>query len=496
MTGVGFGTMELVRRLQAPGAPALVVVSNREPFVHSHLEDGSLRVEAPAGGLTSALQPVLEATGGTWVAWGSGSADFAVTDATDGIRVPPSDPRYRLRRLRLSPEEVRGFYAESSNRALWPLCHSQITRLVYEREHWRTYRQVNARFAAAALAESAAGRDSVIWIHDYHLAYVPSLLKDTPRSFIHQFWHIPWPPPDILRLLPTARSLVRALLGNDLLGFQTQSDCRNFFASVRRFVREAKVEPSTGRIRVGRHRTVVRAFPISVDVAALELLAQRRDVEELARRLRREVLPHGGQLLLGVDRADYTKGIPRRFRAMGRLLEQHPALHGRVSLLQVAVPSRSEVPEYVAYEEEVAEMAHEVNAKFRRPDWQPIRIVRESQDIATLAAYYRAADVCIVTPLQDGMNLVAKEFMACQAGRLGVLVLSRFAGAAREMRGALLVNPYDVSGIADAVATALALPPDERERRAAGMRKRLSDHTIYDWLDDIFTEVERLRRSR
>jgi trehalose 6-phosphate synthase len=487
--------MDVVRRFQRPDAPALIVVSNREPFVHQRDRAGGVQVAAPAGGLTSALQPLLAASGGTWVAWGSGEADFSVTDATDGLRVPPEAPAYRLRRLRLSDMEVRGYYVESANRALWPVCHSQINRLVYEAEHWKTYRRVNERFAAAALAEAKA-REATVWVQDYHLAYVPALLRGASGLLVHQFWHIPWPPPDILRLLPPARSLIRGLLGNDLLAFQTKADCRNFFAAVRRFVPEGKVEPGHGRVRLGRTRTVVRAFPISIDVEAFERAAARSDVAELSRRIRREYLPEGGQLLLGVDRADYTKGIPRRFLAVDRLLQRHPELVGRVVLLQIAVPSRSEVPEYVAYEEEIAEIALEVNSRYRRGTWQPVRLLRESQDPTALAAFYRAADVCVVSPLQDGMNLVAKEFVACQRDRLGALVLSRFAGAVHEMRGAFLVNPYDVGAVADAIHDAISTPPEERERRLIRMRQRLESNTIYDWMESIFAEVDRLRRSR
>lgn len=485
--------MSVARRPPKPGAPALIVVSNREPFVHERDGEGVLRTSAPAGGMTSALQPILAATRGTWVAWGSGSADFDVTDASDGVMVPPETPTYRLRRLRLSEREARGYYVESANRVLWPVCHSQIARLVYEAEHWRTYREVNQRFAAAALAE-AGGREATVWVQDYHLAYVSPVLRGTPGLFVHQFWHIPWPAPDILRLLPPARSLVRALLGNHLLCFQTQADCRNFMATVRRFIPEAKVEPGHSRVRLNRERTAIRAFPISIDVEGFKRTAARADVAETTRRIRREALPDGGHLLLGVDRIDYTKGIPRRFRAIDRLLENHPELLGRVVLLQIAAPSRTEVPEYIAYEEEVAEMAQRVNARYRRGSWQPIRMLRESQDHTALTAYYRAADVCIVTPLQDGMNLVAKEFVACQADRLGALVLSRFAGAVHEMRGAFLVNPYDVTAVAEAIWEAITTPPAERERRLVRMRRRLESNTIFDWMDSIFSEVERLRR--
>ena len=483
------GLFDWIRR--APAGP-LIVLSNREPFVHQRAENGSLAVASPAGGLTSALQPLMAAGGGTWVAWGSGSADFDVTDAGDTVQVPPERPAYRLRRLRLSPAEIAGYYLETANRALWPLCHSQLTRFVFDAADWLVYRRVNERFAAAAIAESG-GHSAVCWVQDYHLALVPCILRRVRRLFVHQFWHIPWPPPDILRAMPTARTLLRGLLGNHLLGFQTAGDVRNFLTSVRRFVRGAVVDPARGLVRHRGERTLVRDYPISVDVAAFTERAASATTEALARRIRQDALPRGGQLLLGVDRTDYTKGIPRRFQALVRLLEAHPELRGKVTLLQIGVPTRTDVPEYAEYEESVARDAEGINAQFAAGEWAPIRLVRESIDQPTLVAYYRAADVCLVSPLLDGMNLVAKEFVACQQGRLGVLVLSRFAGAAREMREALLVNPYDIGAVAETLYRAVTLAPEERERRMSLLRRRLERHTIQDWMSDIFAEVARLR---
>jgi trehalose 6-phosphate synthase len=483
------GFLDWIRR--APAHP-LILVSNREPFVHHRTPEGGVRVEAPAGGLTTALQPVMAACGGTWVAWGSGSGDFDVTDRGDTVLVPPDRPAYRLRRLRLTPAEVQGYYVETANRALWPLCHSQLTRFVYDAADWHWYRLVNERFAAAAIAEAGGGA-ATCWVQDYHLSLVPGMLRRVRNLFVHQFWHIPWPSPDILRFLPQARTLIQGLLGNHLLGFQTVGDARNFFAGVRRFVREAVVEPSRGLVRYRGRRTVVRNFPISIDVASFEQLARSHETAMVARRVRLEALPGDGQLLLGVDRVDYTKGIPRRFDAIARMLQDHPELIGRMALLQVAVPSRTDVPEYAAYEQEMLDLATEVNARFGRAGWVPIRLERQSLDHATLTAYYRAADVCIVSPLLDGMNLVAKEYVACQEGRFGVLVLSRFAGAAREMREALPVNPYDIGATAETLYRAIRLPAAERERRLSALRRRLSRNTIQDWMDDIFAEVASLR---
>lgn len=476
---------------RAPVNP-LIVVSNREPFVHHRDGTGALRLSAPAGGLISALQPVMAMTGGTWVAWGSGSADFEVTDAGDALQVPPEQPSYRLRRLRLTAEEVAGYYLEIANRALWPLCHSQLPRVGFDAADWRIYRRVNERFAAAAIAESR-GRPATCWIQDYHLALVPDTLRSVGHLFVHQFWHIPWPQPDILRVLPTARALLMGLLGNHLLGFQTAGDARNFLDGVRGFLRGAVVDRARGLVRYRGRRTVIRDFPISIDAQAFAERARDPATEAEARQVRRAALPGEGQLLLGVDRVDYTKGIPGRFRAFARLLESHPELAGRVTLVQIGVPTRTEIPEYASFERDVAELAEAINARHAVEGWRPIQLLGRQLDHETLTAYYRAADVCIVSPLIDGMNLVAKEYIASQEGRLGVLVLSRFAGAAREMREALMVNPYDVGAVAEALYQAVAMPPEERERRMTALRRRVFRHTIQDWMDDIFAEVSRLR---
>ena len=484
--------MAILRWLSRAPATPLILLSNREPYVHQRGPGGEVLVSRPAGGLTSALQPVMAAAGGTWIAWGHGSADFDVTDIGDTIGLPPEAPSYRLRRMRLSAEEVVGYYLETANRALWPLCHAQLPRFVYDAASWLAYRRVNERFAAAAIAE-AKGRPATCWVQDYHLALVPGVLRRVRHLFVHQFWHIPWPAPDILRVLPNARALVRGLLGNHLLGFQTGLDVRNFLDSARRMFRDAVVEPARGLVRYRGRRTHVREFPISIDVATFAAQARAPETEAHARELRRRMVPAGGQLLLGVDRVDYTKGIPRRFAVFARLLAEHPELHGRVTLLQVGVPTRTDVPEYSAFEQEVADIAAEVNARFGRDGWLPVELVRESLDQATLTAYYRAADVCIVSPLQDGMNLVAKEYVACQQGRMGILVLSRFAGAARQLKEALLINPYDVGATAEALYRALTLPAEERERRSMALHHRVERHTIHDWMGDIFAEVDRLR---
>lgn len=480
-----------------PQRSPIVLVSNREPFEHQFAPDGSVSLSRPAGGLVSALLPVLERSGGAWVAWGSGDADFAVTDARGVIALPPAHPTFALHRIRLTAAEVHGYYTETANRALWPLCHYQFQHFGFDQSAWRTYRRVNARFAQAALAATRS-KDAVIWVHDYHLACVPGYIRHLAgsRPFVHQFWHIPWPAPDVLRALPVARTLVEDLLGNDLLVFQTPRHRLNFLASVADLIPRAKVDLGRGTVRYGRRTTTVRAVPISVDVAALERRAARPDVIAEARRIRRRLLGRGGQLILGVDRVDYTKGMRRRFDAFTRLLELHPELRGKVTFLQVAPRSRSGIAAYSALQGQLQAEADRINTRFGTPSWRPLELRMEHFEPRALAACYLSADVCLVSSLQDGMNLVAKEFIACQHGHSGVLVLSEFTGAAEDLEGAVLINPYDIGSTAEAIAAALAMGVGERKVRMAALRRQVKSHTIHDWTAAILREVARLRRAR
>ncbi len=478
-------------------APHLILLSNREPYEHCRGPDGELMITHPAGGLTSALQPLMVTAGGTWVAWGSGSADFDVTDEESVVCLPPERPRYRLHRVGLSPEEVQAYYIESSNRVLWPLCHLQLSHFAFDYSAWQVYRQVNHRFAEAALHE-ADGKPAVVWVHDYHLAFVPGVLRRSRGTslFVHHFWHIPWPPADVLRALPVARRLLRGLLGNDLLEFQTSRYVLNFLTSVADLLPQATVDLDDSLVRYQEHTTRVRPYPISIDVAAWERRAARDEVRARAQQIRKRYAPRGAQLIIGVDRIDYSKGIPQRLDAFARLIEGVPRLRSRVTFLQIATPSRSEIPAYQDLEKEVIESAAAINARFGTADWLPVVLLRENADAQTLAACYSEADVCVVSSLQDGMNLVAKEFIACQRGGRGVLVLSQFAGAAEEMDGALLINPYDVAASAKALETALAMGDRERKLRLQAMRRQLKSNTVHTWMNAITADVERLRRQR
>ena len=481
--------------LRRSDTPRLILLSNREPIEHRMGPGGKPVAVCPAGGVTAALQPAVTATGGTWIAWGSGPADFEVTDPEGRILVPPEHPSFLLRRIALSEREIEEYYLDIANRSFWPLCHLQLNNFSFRADSWKTYVSVNRRFAQAA-QEEAAGRRATVWIQDYHLGLVAGMLERSRQLFVHQFWHIPWPPPDVLRVLPAARVLLRGLLGNDLLGFHTRRYVVNFFACIADLLPGAKTDVKSGIVRYRNHKTHVRPYPISIDVQAIQRLAARPDVEAASRQIWRDHAPPGGQLILGVDRADYTKGIPHRLVAFGRMLEQHPELLGMVTLVQIAVPSRSDISEYQDLEREIETLVEQVNRRHGRPGWMPILHFKDHMDLPTLVAWYRAADVCIVSPVQDGMNLVAKEYVTAHVGKLGVLLLSQFAGAAEELEGALLINPYDESSLARTLYVALTMGPREREVRLKVMQKQVRNHSVQDWMRAIFRDVKKLRGRR
>jgi trehalose 6-phosphate synthase len=472
-----------------------ILVSNREPYEHIRGPNG-IDIKQPAGGLVTALDPMMRRMHGTWVAWGSGTADRETSDEAGRLMVPPGEASYALRRVWLDEHDVNGYYHGFANRALWPLCHMLIQHLEFRTEFWERYRAVNLRFAHAVAdeAERCSGR-AMAWIQDYHFGLAAEFLRAMrPSLFIHQFWHIPFPPPDILRLLPigTHEALLRGLLGNDLMEFQIDRYAQNFLACVEAFIPEARLD-AVGQSVSFRGRTVhVGAFPISIDVEHFKVMANTDDARARVETLRARYARGSRQLGVCVDRIDYTKGIPERVRALDTLWTEYPELRERFTFIFVCTPSRTNLPAYHALERDVIQSVIDINQRFGSPDWTPIVLINENVDADLLAAVYRAADLCIVSSLQDGMNLVAKEFVACQLEERGVLLLSRFTGSAEEIDGAVLINPFNLDGFVAAIRTALEMPPEERRRRMRRMRRQLEKSTIFDWLDSILarsTEV-------
>ncbi|HTZ33932.1 MAG TPA: trehalose-6-phosphate synthase [Methylomirabilota bacterium] len=474
---------------------ALLVASNREPYMHVFDEkDHKIRVVVPASGLVTALEPVLKACEGTWVANGSGNADREVVDEYDHLQVPPHRPSYILRRVWLSQEEEQGYYEGFSNEGLWPLCHIAHTRPVFRPGDWMYYQRVNRRFADAVLSEMEGTKSPILLVQDYHFALLPRMVKDArPDARVAMFWHIPWPNAEAFGICPWQRELVDGLLGADLIGFHIQTHCNNFMQTVDRAV-EALTDWDRFEVSRKGHVTRVRPYPISVAFAPEHQGAQViRITGEGRAALFTEIGVEASLLGVGVDRLDYTKGILERFRAVERFLEMYPVYQRRFTFVQIGAPSRTDIPRYQQFLDEVTNEANRINVRFQAGRWKPIVLLKRHHSHEEIERYFRAASVCLVTSLHDGMNLVAKEFVASRDDNRGALILSTFTGAARELTDALLVNPYDVDQMANAIHQALEFSEDEQFQRMSRMRKTVHDHNIYRWAANLLSDLAEIR---
>ena len=464
-----------------------IAVSNREPYIHTY-SGREIVFQVPASGLTVALDPVMQACGGTWIAHGSGDADKEAVDKDNKVGVPPDEPRYSLKRVWLSKEEEDGFYYGFSNEALWPLCHIVYTRPLFDEADWNTYKKVNEIFAQSILDE-VKDKKAFVFIQDYHLALLSRLIKEkNPNIITAQFWHIPWPNREAFRICPWQEEILHGLLGNDLLGFHIRYHCNNFLDTVDRAI-EAKVDWERYEVTCGGKRTAVCPFPISVDFEEISQKAQEEEVAIEVERLKNRLGIEDEMVGIGLDRIDYTKGIPDRFRAIDRFLGKYPQYQRRVVFIQAGVPSRIQIGTYKKLSEEIDNLVEEINWKYAIGRWKPIIYLREHGSPVTLQALRRLAHFCVVSSLHDGMNLVAKEFVASRFDEDGVLILSRFTGAARELTDALLVNPYATDHFAEAIKDALEMPKPERQKRMRKMREVVRENNIYKWAADIISEL-------
>ena len=470
----------------------LFVVSNREPYTHVR-RGKSIEVNVPASGLVTALEPVLRACGGTWVAHGSGDADAETVDASDRLMVPPDDPHYTLRRVWLSKEEEEGYYYGFANEGLWPLCHIAHTRPIFRAEDWKHYQDVNRKFAKALLEEMEGIANPVVLVQDYHFALLPRLIKQKrPDARVAIFWHIPWPNPEAFGICPWQRALVDGLLGADLVGFHIQAHCTNFLQTIDRVV-ESRIDWDHSTVQRLEHRTRVHPFPISVELADVQPKTPRQSAYEVRASLFKGLGVEAAVMGLGVDRLDYTKGILERFLAIERFLEKYPRYQGVFSFVQIGAPSRTHIKRYHDLQAEIEAEAERINWRFRADQWKPIVLLERQHSHQEIEPYYRATDLCLVTSLHDGMNLVAKEFVATRQDERGVLILSCFTGAARELRDALQVNPYDIDQTAEAIRAALEMTPEEKELRMQRMRKAVRDNNVYRWAASLIGEVCEIR---
>jgi len=472
------------------GASKIFVLSNREPYMHV-LQGRETVCLVPPSGLVTAIEPVLRACDGVWVAHGSGSQDAMEVDEYDRLRVPPEDPRYTLRRVWLSSEEESGYYDGFANEGLWPLCHIAHTRPIFRAADWECYQSVNEKFAATLLEEMEGSEKPIVFVQDYHFALVPRLIKAArPDARVAIFWHIPWPNPEAFGICPWQARLLEGLLGADLIGFHIPLHCNNFLSTVDR-VLESRTDREHMTARRDGHTTAVRPYPVSV------ALDRNKLDREMPRRSANDLLREFGQscqaLIVGVDRMDYTKGIVERLMAIESFLEEHPFYLERLTMVQIASPSRSRIPSYAHLRQEVEETVERINQRFQTSRWKPIILIERQVSHADVDQWYRVADLCMVTSLHDGMNLVAKEYVAARDDEDGVLILSKFTGAATELLDALIVNPYDIEAVAEAIHQGLEMSRNERRSRMQRMRQYVAEHNIYRWATSILSDLHELR---
>jgi len=470
----------------------VIVVSNREPYIHEKSDTGVV-VRRPASGLVTAVEPVMRACSGTWIAHGSGSADRDVVDANDHVGVPPGKDEYALRRIWMTDEEEKGYYYGFANEGMWPLCHVAHVRPVFRESDWEQYRAINQRFADAVVAE-ARGDDPIVLVQDYHFALLPAMVRaKLPRATILTFWHIPWPNPESFGICPWRREILRGMLGSTILGFHTQFHCKNFIETVDRYL-EARIEHEHSTISFKGEATLVESYPISIEWPSEAASDAWPSIAECRRNvIARLGLPADAVIAVGIDRFDYTKGILERLHAVERLLEKRPEWVGRFVFVQVAAPTRGLLEEYRSFQERIGRVTERINDRFGRPGYQPVHLLAEHHEHDQVNELFRACDVCVVTSLHDGMNLVCKEFVAARDDEQGVLLLSRFAGAAREMTEALIVNPYHVEETADALHEAATMPPAEQRERMASLRMTVRENNVYRWAGHMLVDAGRWR---
>jgi len=472
------------------GSSRIFVVSNREPYVHVKKGKETVCVTPPSG-LVTAIEPMLLACDGVWVAHGSGSEDATVVDEFDRLKVPPQDPRYTLRRVWLTAEEESRYYDGFANEGLWPLCHIAHTRPIFRASDWEAYQAVNRKFADAVIHEMEGSANPIVFVQDYHFALLPRMVKRArPDARVAIFWHIPWPNPEAFGICPWQGELLEGLLGADLIGFHIPLHCNNFLDTVDR-VLESRTDREHMTARRHGHTTTVRPYPVSV---AIDNVTSERPLWAASRNdLLKEFGVRAQSLILGVDRLDYTKGIVERLMAFERLLEERTWHRGRVTMVQIAAPSRTRIPSYIDLSRQVEEIVERINQRFQNGSWRPVILVERQASHEEVTRWYRSADVCLVTSLHDGMNLVAKEYLAARDDDDGVLILSKFTGAAVELRDALIVNPYDIDGVADAINRALEMGYGERRMRMQRMRRHVMERNVYRWAASVLGDLRELR---
>ena len=471
---------------------SLVIVANREPYIHDAVPGGDIIVRHPASGLVTALEPVMRACSGVWIAHGSGTADRRSSDANGRLMVPPGEESYRLRRVWMTAAEEQGYYFGFSNEGLWPVCHQTYARPVFRHSDWDAYRVINERFADTVVAEVTVD-DPIVLVQDYHFALAPRMIRERlPRATIITFWHIPWPSAERFSICPWRDDVIDGLLGSSIVGFHTQAHCNHFLETVDTSL-EARIDRSDNAVIRDGMQTLVRPYPISVEWP-LRWAQEVPPADECRRLVCDELgLDDDVVLAVGVDRLDYTKGIEERIEAVERLLERRPTLLGKFVFVQLAAPSRTQIPQYQQLSDAVEASVERINARFGCGAYRPVILLRAHHEPERVFRFYRAANMCYVSSLHDGMNLVSKEFVAARDDEQGVLILSKFAGAARELADALIVNPYDLEEASAALERAAYMPPAEQAERLRAMRAVVAEHNVYRWAGRMLLDAAQLR---
>lgn len=476
------------------GENALFVVSNREPYMHVTDEStGAVKCIRPASGVVTAIHPILCACGGTWIAHGAGSADRKFVNSKDKLGVPPGDDRYILKRIWLNKEEEDGYYYGFSNEGLWPLCHNTHTRPIFRETDWNIYRKVNQKFADSILEELPA-KNPFVFIQDYHFTLLGRMIKEKrPDATIALFWHIPWPTPESFSICPYQKEILDGMLGCDLIGFHVQNHCNNFLDTANRLL-ESRVDTEKFSVSRLNKETFIKAFPISVN-GQMDKDADTAGLDKEISKIKKEFDLEDKIIGIGVDRIDYTKGIVERVLAINRFFEKYPQYKKKVTFIQMAAPSRVHIKRYHDLMAEIDELVEKWNWKHMDGSWKPILYLKKHFSADEIIPYYKMADFCLVSSLHDGMNLVAKEYVAAKKDLSGVLILSQFTGASRELTDAVQFNPYATEEFAEAIKTAIEMPGDEKKKRMGNMRKIIAENNIYRWAGNIMTELTALKKN-
>lgn len=463
----------------------IYIVSNREPYIHTK-KGGKISFYSPASGMVTAIEPVMKASAGVWIAYGSGDADHETVDGNNNIQVPPDEPEYTLHRIWLTKEEEKKYYYGFSNEGIWPLCHNVHVRPVFKKEDWIEYKKVNEKFAESVLSQIENQKNPIIWIQDFQLSLVPKMIKEKrPDIMVGIFWHIPWPNSEAFSICPWKKDILDGILGADLIGFHIQLYCNNFVDTVSREL-ESRIDYEHFTVTRGNHTSLVKPFPASVPFTGNP--EQAVDREKLLQKLNIKTKYMG----IGVDRLDYTKGILERLKAIEIFLGQNPQYLENFTFIQISTPSRSQIKKYKEFDEQVEKEVERINSLYKKKDWKPITLQKRQHTREELDIYYKAADFCLVTSLHDGMNLVSKEFVAARSDDKGVLILSQFAGSSKELKEAILTNPYNGEQTARAIKQALEMPEPEQKSRMIKMRSTIKNYNTYRWSAEFLKSMATL----